>query len=46
MGTTFRPKATSAPKPAPPKKNEEKPENKEVAKDQKSDSTEEVNEDK
>ena len=46
MGTTFRPKATSAPKPAPPKKKEEKPESKEEAKDEKSDSTEEVIEEK
>ena len=45
MGTTFRPKATSAPKPAP-KKKEEKPESKEEDKDEKSDSTEEGKEEK
>ena len=45
MGTTFRPKATSAPKPAP-KKKEEKPESKEESKDEKSDSTEEGKEEK
>ena len=45
MGTTFRPKATSAPKPAP-KKKEEKPESKEESKDEKSDSTEEDKEEK